>query len=109
MATPAKLPYVFYTLEVDEAYWRSLTKGNTEFDAGSRGYSEAVNTVANRFGLPSQLEPGNFSAYESSLDSGIGSWLSQRQFRPGLKRIYTEPLSSNKNKKRYVIAEIRNL
>jgi len=109
MAVSAKLPYVFYTLEVDKAYWLSLRGNDPDYDAGSRGYSEAINTVANRFGLPSQLEPGNFSAYESSLDSGIGSWLSQRQFRPGLKRIYTEPLSSNKNKKRYVIAEIRNL
>lgn len=109
MANPNILPYVFYTLEVDQAYWRSLTKGEAYFDADSRGYYEAINTVANRFGLPSQLEPENFSAYESSLNSGIGSWLSQRQFRPGLKRIYTEPKSSNKNKKRYVLAQIRNI
>lgn len=109
MANPNILPYVFYTLEVDQDYWRSLTKGDPEFDAGSRGYSEAINTVANLFGLPSELEPANFSAYESSLDSGIGSWLSQRQFRPGLKRIYTEPKSTDKNKKRYVLAQIRNI
>ena len=109
MAPPAILPYVFYTLEVDKAFWLSLRGNDPDYDQGSRGFTQTVDQIASKFGLPSQLEPSNFSAYENGLSKGVGSWLSSRQYSPGLQRIYTEPSSANKNKKRYVIAEIRNL
>jgi hypothetical protein len=109
MPVSAKLPYVFYTLEVDRAYWLSLRGNDPDYDAGSRGYTQTVNKVASRFPLPSQLEPSNISSYENGLSGGIGSWLSKRQYSPGTIRLYTEPKSSNLKKLRYVIAEIRNL
>jgi len=109
MATPAKLKYVYYTLEVDKDYWLSLTGGKYPFDAGERGYNEAINKVANLFGLPSQLQPSNYSAYENSLDKGIGGWLSERQYTRGLIRLYTEPTSTDTAKKYHVLAEIKVL
>jgi len=109
MAEPAKLLYARYILNVDRDYWLSLTGGEYPFDANSRGYNEAINKVANLFGLPSQLQPSNYSAYEKSLDAGIGGWLSERQYRPGDVRLYTEPKSNDTDKKYHVLAMILGL
>ena len=109
MAESAILPYVFYTLEVDKEFWLSLRGNDPEYDQGSRYFVQTVDQIASKFGLPSQLEPSNISAYENGLSRGIGSWLSSRQYKPGLQRIYTEPENTNDKKLRYVIAEIRNL
>lgn len=109
MPQSVKLPYVIYTLEVDKAYWASITKGDRFFDSTSIGYQQAVDAIASKFPLSSYLEPQNISNYENSLSSGIGSWLSAGSYSRGEKRLYTEPKSSDLKKKRYVLAILKSL
>ena len=109
MANPNILPYVIFTLEVDKDYWNSLRNNAPFFDQGSRYFNETVNKVERLLPVPTQLENANYPAFVQQVKRGIEQWLSQYQYIPALHRLYTEPKSTDKNKKRYVLAQIRSL
>ena len=109
MATTDKLKYVYYTLEVDKDYWLSLTGGKYPFESFEPAFYAAVKKVHNLFPLPAQLSPNNYSAYEKALDDGIKQWLNNRDYKQGDFRLYTEPKSTDPNKKYHVLAMILGL